>query len=92
MEGDSDRVVLRPLRLDMQFCPNNRRTIEVLAPMIVQRMHPGGVIITDCWKAYPEAARLAQCEHWTVNHRYYSFHLLNYLTIAPILQGFTQTA
>ena len=52
----------------MQFCPNNRRTIKVLAPMIVQRMHPGGVIITDCWKAYPEAARLAECEHWTVNH------------------------
>jgi len=31
-------------------------------------MKPGGTIFTDCWKAYPIAAKEAKCLHKTVNH------------------------
>ena len=51
-----DPVTAKALRLDMQFCPSNKRTIEVLSPMIQQRMHEW-VIMTDCWKAYQQVAR-----------------------------------
>ena len=52
----------------MQFTDFNKRTIEVLSPMIQQRMQIGGIMVTDCWSAYPKAAEEAQCEHQTVNH------------------------
>ena len=69
--AEIDRVTAKPLRVDMQFTSLNRRTIEVLSPMICQRMHVGGVIVTDGWSAYPKAAEDAQCEHQWVNHSKY---------------------
>ena len=41
--------------------------------MICQRMHEGGIIVTDGWSAYPypKAAEDAQCEHQWVNHSEY---------------------
>ena len=70
--NEIDPVTSKPLRVDMQFTALNRRTIEVLSPMICQRMHEGGIIVTDVWSAYPKAAEDAQCKHhqW-VNHGKY---------------------
>lgn len=54
--------------LDIQFLPLNQRSADQITPLIVQRMRPGGTIFTDCWKAYPIAAKAAKCQHKTVNH------------------------
>ena len=54
--------------LDIQFLPLNKRSADQITPLIVQRMKPGGTILTDCWKAYPIAAKAAKCMHKTVNH------------------------
>ena len=32
------------------------------------RMKPGGVMTTDMWRAYPQAAQQSGVEHRTVNH------------------------
>ena len=46
--------------VDIQFLPFNKRTVETISPMIVQRMKVGGTISTDLWKAYPAAADLSR--------------------------------
>ena len=55
----------KTLAVDLQFLPYNKRTAQVITPHVVQRMVPGGTMITDCWRAYREAA---QVQHLTVNH------------------------
>ena len=71
--AEIDPVTGMPLKSDMQFCALNRGTIEMLSPLIYQRMHEGGIIVTDGWSAYPypKAAEDAQCEHQWVNHSEY---------------------
>ena len=63
-------VTRKPLRVDMQLFALNKRTIEVLPPMIQKRIHN-----SDCCTAYPQAADDAQCEHHTVNHSMYFKHI-----------------
>ena len=59
----------KTLSFDLQFLPYNRRDVETISPLVIQRMHPGGHIVTDCWRSYPKAARRADCTHSTVNHQ-----------------------
>ena len=40
--AEIDPFTRKALRVNIQFCPMNKRTIEVLSPMIKQRMPPGG--------------------------------------------------
>ena len=54
--------------MDLQFLPYNRRTAEVITPLIVQRMMPGGTLSTDCWRAYRAATAAVDVPHLTVNH------------------------
>ena len=58
----------KTLRVDLVFLPDNKRGVAQLAPIIMNRMAPGGEIHTDCWRAYPECAARAECTHKTVNH------------------------
>ena len=62
-----DPITGKSEALDIQFLPLNKRSADQITPLIVQRMKPGGTILTDCWKAYPIAAKAAKCMHKTVN-------------------------
>ena len=44
-------------------------TNKTLLPIICQRIRPGSIIFSDCWKAYSKLNTL-QYEHKTVNHKY----------------------
>ena len=61
-------VTNSPLQIDLQMLKYNTRSAEVITPLIVQRCSPGGTLTTDCWKAYPAAAKAAGVVHKTVNH------------------------
>ena len=63
-----DPITGKSEALDIQFLPLNQRSAKQITPLIVQRMKEGGTIFTDCWKAYPIAAKAAKCVHKTVNH------------------------
>ena len=63
-----DPATDKTLALDLQFLPYNKRTAENIVPLIVQRMKTGGLIVTDCWRAYPAAALADEVIHLTVNH------------------------
>ena len=63
-----DPLTKKTIALDLQFLPYNRRNTDTIVPKIVQRMKPGGVLTTDCWRAYPAAAEAAKVMHLTVNH------------------------
>ena len=55
-------------QVDIQFLQGNKRSVTQITPLVVQRMKRGGVMLTDCWKAYSQAAKEAGCTHQTVNH------------------------
>ena len=55
-------------QVDIQFLQGNKRSVTQITPLVVQRMKRGGVMLTDCWKVYPQAAKEAGCTHQTVNH------------------------
>ena len=54
--------------LDIVFLPKSQRGCDEIVPEVTKRLAPGAIMTTDCWKAYPEAARQAQAVHYTVNH------------------------
>ena len=54
--------------LDIVFLPKSQRGCDEIVPEVTKRLAPGAIMRTDCWKAYPEAARQAQAVHYTVNH------------------------
>ena len=47
--------------------PVEKRDKETLLPIIIDRVHPGTTIITDCWRAYNDLA-YNEFNHLTVNH------------------------
>ncbi|KAA8494659.1 putative transposase-like protein [Porphyridium purpureum] len=53
-------------RLFMTVVPN--RTTRTLIPIIQQRVHPGSIIHTDCWKSYFILKYHPTLRHYTVNH------------------------
>ena len=55
--------------LDLQMLAYNKRDVSTIKPLIVQRMHPGGTVTTDSWKAYPLSVEAAGCTHLVVNHK-----------------------
>ena len=63
-----DPLTNKTLSVDLQFLPYNRRDSNNITPLIVQRMEPGGTIVTDMWRSYPAAAEAAGVKHLTVNH------------------------
>ena len=42
-----DPLTNKTLSVDLQFLPYNRRDSNNITPLIVQRMEPGGTIVTD---------------------------------------------
>ena len=58
----------KTIDIDMQFLPLNKRGIDQITPMVLQRMKPYGNMHTDSWKAYIQAAKAAKCTHYKVNH------------------------
>ena len=63
-----DPLTNKTLSVDLQFLPYNRRDSNNITPLIVQRMEPGGTIVTDMWRSYIAAAEAAGVKHLTVNH------------------------
>ena len=63
-----DPITNKTLAVDLQFLPYNKRDKNNIAPLVVQRMKPGGTMTTDSWKAYPGAAQEAGVTHLVVNH------------------------
>ena len=63
-----DKITKKTTAVDLQFLPYNCRSAEVITPVIVQRMMPGGTLSTDCLHAYRTATQAAEVTHLTVNH------------------------
>ncbi|XP_069968781.1 uncharacterized protein [Bactrocera oleae] len=53
--------------LRLEVCPDNVRSAEVLIPLIQRHVLQGGIICTDCWKAY-DCLSSHGYEHRRVNH------------------------
>ncbi len=54
---------------DIFLVPVEKRNKETLLPIIINHVHPGTTIVTDCWKAYSDLSS-HDFEHLTVNHTY----------------------
>ena len=51
------------------FTTVEKHVNKKLLPIIYQRIRPGSIIFSDCWKAYSKL-NILQYEHKTVNHKY----------------------
>ena len=59
----------KPQEVICKFLPYNRRGCDEIVPIVTKRMEVGSTLETDCWRAYPKAAKDSHCrEHLTVNH------------------------
>ena len=58
-------------------CPGNRRSADVLLPLIQQFVLPGTIVHTDGWRAYSSLSQNGLYAHGTVNH---TLHFVDPLT------------
>ena len=62
-------VVLRGQLRDMSLLSNvENQSANILLAIIHHRVHPGSIILSDCWKAYDNIQSELGLEYWQVNH------------------------
>ena len=54
-------------RLRIEVCPENKRDKKTLLSLLQKYVHPGTLIMSDCWRGY-SGLQEAGYQHQTVNH------------------------